>query len=54
MALTSAVLLQPAYLSVQAFQCVSVVLLQEEQVILGTLQLVLQADRRHSGSRLAL
>jgi len=41
------VLLQAADLSVQAFQRVGMLSLQKQQVLLGTLQLVLQVWSRH-------
>lgn len=49
MALTCALLLQPADLGVQPLQRVGVVLLQEEQVLLRAVQLILQGQvgRRH-------
>lgn len=51
-ALTCALLLQPADLRVQPLQRVGVVLLQEQQVLLGAVQLVFQrrVRRRHVGT----
>lgn len=43
---TCAVLLKAADLSVKAFQCVGMVLLQEQQVLLRTVQLILQGHTR--------